>query len=186
MSDATGEAGRTSSFADDQLAEALRAVAEGDQHAFERVYRLTSPKLLAVCRRVVRERQEAEEALQEAYLNVWRRADRYEPARGRPMTWLITIAHRCAIDRLRARSMVAGPWSDSLPESEAAAGWTELADSRLGSCLRMLDHADEQLLRTAFFEGATYADIARGSATPLGTIKSRIRRALMKLAECLR
>ena len=89
------------------LASALSRVADGDRAAFEGVYRRTSVKLFGVCLRILPVRQEAEEALQEAYLSVWRRAATFDPTRGSAMTWLITLTRNRAVDRLRRRESIA-------------------------------------------------------------------------------
>lgn len=173
------------------LAAALQRVASGDRDAFEEVYRRTSMKLFGVCLRILPVRQEAEEALQDAYLSVWQRATSFDPARGSAMTWLITLARNRAIDRLRsAGKAVAAPIdlaaeiADPSPLAPALLDASE-DEQRLAHCLGTLETGDARLIRTAFFDGSTYAELAQRLTTPLGTIKSRIRRALLKLRECL-
>ena len=173
------------------LADALRKVAEGDRRAFEDVYRRSAPKLFGVCLRVLPERSQAEEALQNAYLAVWQRAGSFQEARGTAMTWLIAIARNSAIDRRRARGAAA------TAPIELAAGIADTEPSafdhlrageeerRLIACLHELHAGDADLVRTAFLEGVTYSDLASRAGSPLGTIKSRIRRALLKLRDCL-
>jgi RNA polymerase sigma factor (sigma-70 family) len=175
----------------DTLGEALCRVAGGDRAAFEELYQRTSAKLFGVCLRILPMRQEAEEALQEAYLSVWRRAGSFDGARGRPMTWLITLARNSAIDRLRAGGRIstapidlADQVADSTPIASALVESDE-DERRLAYCVGTLDAGEASLIRTAFFEGSTYAELAERAATPLGTIKSRIRRALAKLRACL-
>jgi RNA polymerase sigma factor (sigma-70 family) len=174
-----------------RLAVTLRRVGEGDRAAFEEVYRRTSVKLFGVCLRILPVRQEAEEALQEAYLSVWRRAGSFDAAKGSAMTWLITLTRNCAIDRLRSGGRLASSpidMADEVPDpAPAALALVETAEDerRLASCLATLEGGDAHLIRTAFFEGLTYAELAARAATPLGTIKSRIRRALLKLRDCL-
>ena len=175
----------------ESLATALRRVGEGDRVAFEEVYRRTSAKLFGVCLRILPVRQEAEEALQEAYLSVWRRAASFDATLGSPMTWLMTLTRNRAVDRLRAKGrIVAAPIelaetiADDAPDPTALIEAGEDAQ-RLAHCVGKLEAGEAVLIRTAFFEGSTYAELAERSATPLGTIKSRIRRALSKLRECL-
>lgn len=174
------------------LGDMLRRVADGDQSAFEEVYRRTSVKLFGVCLRILSVRQEAEEALQEAYVAVWQRAGSYDPARGSAMTWLITLTRNRAVDRLRAGGKavmapieLAAEIADAAPLASARAE-ADQDEARLAYCLGQLDGGEATLVRTAFFEGSTYADLAERASTPLGTIKSRIRRALLKLRECLK
>lgn len=173
------------------LASALSRVADGDRAAFERVYRRTSVKLFGVCLRILPVRQEAEEALQEAYLSVWRRAATFDPAKGSAMTWLITLTRNRAVDRLRRRENVATcsiDLADEVPDTAPSASTMLDADEderRLAYCIGTLDGGDGRLIRAAFFEGSTYAELATRTTTPLGTVKSRIRRALLKLRDCL-
>lgn len=173
------------------LAAALERVAEGDRAAFEEVYRRTSAKLFSVCLRILPVRQEAEEALQEAYLSIWRRAESFDAARGSAMTWLITLTRNRAVDRLRAAGkIVSAPveLADQVADPAlSASALLELSEDeqKLSHCLGTLDGSEARLIRTAFFEGSTYAELAERASTPLGTIKSRIRRALIKLRDCL-
>jgi RNA polymerase sigma factor (sigma-70 family) len=175
----------------ESLADALRRVAAGDRAAFAEVYRRTSVKLFGVCLRILPMRQEAEEALQEAYLSVWRRAGTFDAAKGSAMTWLITLTRNRAVDRLRSGGKIASApiaLADEVPDpAPAASTLLEMGEDqqRLSHCLGTLDGGDAQLIRTAFFEGSTYAELASRASTPLGTIKSRIRRALLKLRDCL-
>jgi len=175
----------------ESLAIVLHRVRDGDRAAFEEVYRRTSVKLFGVCLRILPIRHEAEEALQDAYLSVWQRAAAFDAARGSAMTWLITLARNRAIDRLRANGkIVAAPIEliDELPDAAPSAlGQLEMSEdeARLSHCLGTLPAGDAGLIRTAFFTGSTYADLAARADAPLGTVKSRIRRALLKLRACL-
>jgi RNA polymerase sigma-70 factor (ECF subfamily) len=173
------------------LAAVLRRTGEGDRAAFEEVYRRTCVKLFGVCLRILPVRQEAEEALQDAYLSVWQRAGAFDAERGSAMTWLITLTRNRAIDRLRAKGKIATAPLDLAdtvadPDPDAAALIEASQDEqRLALCLGRLEGGDATLIRTAFFQGSTYAELAARAGAPLGTIKSRIRRALLKLRECL-
>lgn len=175
----------------ERLSDGLAAVAQGDRAAFHDVYRRTSAKLYGVCCRILGEGPEAEDALQEAYVNVWRRAERFDASRASPITWLAAIARNTAIDRLRARgNRVSAPieeafeLADDRPRADALLEQDGEA-ARLHVCLGELQDRDGALVRTAFLEGATYPELAERAGEPLGTIKSRIRRALMKLRDCL-
>ncbi len=173
------------------LAAALLRTGKGDRAAFEEVYRLTSVKLFGVCLRILPMRHEAEEALQEVYISIWRRAGSFDPVRGNAMTWLITLARNRSVDRLRSTGRVmTAPieLADDMPDpAPLAPAMIESSqdERRLATCLEALDGRDVLLVRTAFFEGSTYAELADRTAVPLGTIKSRIRRALIKLRDCL-
>jgi RNA polymerase sigma-70 factor (ECF subfamily) len=175
----------------ERLVAALDAVAGGDRRAFHELYQRTSAKLYGVCCRILGEGQDAEDALQEAYANVWRRADRFDASRASPITWLVAIARNAAIDRLRARGKrSAAPIDEADEIPDPAPGADILAERasdahRLHGCLGELGSGEAALIRTAFLQGATYPELAQRSGEPLGTIKSRIRRALIKLRECL-
>ena len=173
------------------LAAALKRAAAGDKNAFEDVYRRTSAKLFGVCLRIFPERQDAEEALQDAYITIWNKAATFDSTRASPITWLVTLTRNRAIDRLRSlrnRGMAsldeAGEVADPAPLAEAAMLADE-ADGRLNYCINTLDTRDGEFVRTAFLQGATYAELATRDGVPLGTIKSRVRRALLKLRECM-
>ena len=174
-----------------RLAATLGEVAAGDRAALESLYRATSGKLFAVCLRILVDRHDAEEALQDSYVAIWRRASGYDPARGSPTTWLVVVARHCAIDRLRSRRRapvfpidLAAEIADDRPDAFdlARAGHDE---RRLHDCLGELGTGDHALITTAFYEGESYSTLAARQSLPLGTVKSRIRRALLKLRECL-
>lgn len=170
----------------------LQAVARGDRAAFEGLYRATSSKLFGVCVRILPKRSDAEEVLQEAYTTIWRKAGSYDAAIASPITWLVMVARNKAIDRARSTDServlepidIAGDVADSGP---AIATAVEADDDRrrLDHCLQELDAARQRLVRTAFFDGATYEELASRCGAPLGTVKSWIRRSLLKLKACL-
>ena len=174
------------------LVAALARIPAGDRAALQTVYRLTSAKLFGVVLRILDERSEAEDVLQEVYLTVWRKAGDFDAARASPMTWLIAIARNRAIDRLRAgriaRRMEPIEAATEITDGAASAEST-LADSetaaRLAGCLDTLAAHERTALRGAFFDGNTYEELAQRMAVPLGTMKSWIRRAMIKLKACL-
>lgn len=171
---------------------ALLGTGAEDRAAFAELYRLTSAKLFGICLRICGDRQAAEDVLQEVYIQVWRRAASYEPARAGPITWLATIARNKAIDWRRARHLP--------PPPASAQDWDEVADDhplsdavlldaeeerRLHLCLEAIEARTAGAIRTAFFDGLTYAELAARDGVPLGTMKSVIRRGLLRLRECL-
>ena len=173
------------------LSRALVKVAAQDRDALQEVYRRTSRKLFGVCLRIFGERADAEDALQDVYLTIWDRAGSYDPARGSPITWLVTLARNRSIDLLRrsgrrptAPLELASEVADDAPDAEAVLV-SQDDDARVVHCLETLAKSEATMIRTAFYEGATYAELAERSAMPLGTVKSRIRRALLKLRGCL-
>ena len=175
----------------DPLADLLPRIADGDRAALRQLYQATSAKLFGVCLRILSNRDESEDVLQEVYITIWRRADRFDAGRASVMTWISTIARNRAIDRLRAR----GPLAYAQPveeleikdEAPGAQALLEAAQSgeALAACLSELDDRTETVIRTAFFEGVTYEVLAQRMDTPLGTVKSWIRRGLLKLKGCL-
>nr|WP_249778289.1 sigma-70 family RNA polymerase sigma factor [Phenylobacterium glaciei] len=166
-------------------------IAAGDRAALRQLYQATSAKLFGVCLRILSNRDESEDVLQEVYITIWRRADRFEAGRASVMTWISTIARNRAIDRLRARGPLA--YAEQVEELEIDDGQPR-ADTlleaaqdgeALGKCLSELDDRTEKVIRTAFFEGVTYEALAARMDAPLGTVKSWIRRGLAKLKGCL-
>jgi RNA polymerase sigma factor (sigma-70 family) len=174
-----------------RLTEALVRTGHGDRSAFETVYKLTSAKLFGVCLRIFRDRQEAEEALQDAYLTIWTKAASFESGRASPISWLVTLTRNRAIDRLRSRGKARMTVLDEAAEIADPAPLTETtliaADERgvLNQCIDGLEPRDAQFIRSAFIGGVTYTELATREGQPLGTVKSRIRRALIKLRLCM-
>ncbi len=168
-----------------------RIAAERDGGALKDLYSATSAKLLGVCLRILTNREESEDVLQEVYIAVWRRADAFDPSRASTLAWLSAIARNRAIDRLRARrprgietlAEDAG-LIDPAPSAEA-----ELERSgeyrRLHDCLEGLKPDQAGAIRTAFLDGVTYETLATRAGVPLGTMKSWVRRGLLRLRECL-
>jgi len=176
----------------EQLAQALGDTGRGDHAAFRRVYDATSAKLFGVCVRILRDRQLAEDVLQDAYVTIWNKASTFDPGRASPITWLATIARNRAIDRLR--SAASRPSGRPLDDAADVSDDTPIADaqletsqdiSRLNACLDTLEVRARTAVRTAFFEGETYEALATRFDVPLGTMKSWIRRGLQRLKGCL-
>lgn len=174
-----------------RLTQALVRTGQGDRSAFETLYRSTSAKLFGVCLRIFGDRRDAEDALQDAYVTIWNRASTYDPARASPITWLVTVARNRAIDRLRAAGKgglapldEAAEVADPAPDAEQSL--LEQGEAQaLSGCIGELEARDAKFISAAFLGGATYAELAERERAPLGTVKSRIRRALIRLRECL-
>jgi RNA polymerase sigma-70 factor, ECF subfamily len=175
----------------EKLTDALIRTGSGDRAAFEYVYRKTSAKLFGVCLRIFPNRNEAEEALQDAYINIWNRAARFQQGRASPISWLVAVTRNRAIDRLRAQGKVKyAPVeeADTIPDTAPLADMQLLAkgeDAALYTCIETLEARDAQFITSAFIGGVSYTDLAEHENLPLGTVKSRIRRALIKLRGCL-
>ncbi|HET7680041.1 MAG TPA: sigma-70 family RNA polymerase sigma factor [Xanthobacteraceae bacterium] len=174
-----------------QLAAALARVAAGDRAALRLVYQDTSAKLFGVCLRILGDRREAEDVLQDVYLAVWRRAASFDASRASPITWLVAIARNRCIDRLRSAAVArqapieaAHEISDPNPDAAALMEKGE-QQQRLRDCLGQLEERQAAAIRSAFLDGATYEELANRAGIPLGTMKSMIRRSLLKLRACL-
>ena len=175
-----------------QLSAALARVAAGDHGALKLVYEETSAKLFGICLRILPDRGHAEDALQDVYLTVWRRAETFDPGKASPITWLVTVARNISIDRLRSGGSIsrvapieeADDVQDSRP-NPAAAFETAEQSKRLKDCLDQLEERASNAIRAAFLDGLTYDELAERSGVPLGTMKSIIRRGLIKLKGCL-
>lgn len=170
----------------------LAQVALGDRAAFETLYHATSDKLFGICLRVLHERGEAEEALQDVFTAVWRKAAQFDPGKAGAISWLGIMARNKAIDRLRALPVRSAHTSLDLAAEVASPGVTPsqhaeiLADNRrLARCLEELEPLRRSLIREAFFGGFTYEELAAKMQAPLGSIKSWIRRGLIQLRVCL-
>lgn len=174
------------------LAALLQRVADGDEGAMEIVYRSTSAKLYGLLLRMLPDRGMADEVLQDTYLAVWRRADSFVSGEASPMSWLIAIARNKAIDRLRSernrpRGAALGEAADPPDPAPSPLGRLEAGDTRrrLEWCIDQLEARQKAAIRTAFFSGVTYEDLARREGVALGTMKSWIRRGLLRLRACL-
>lgn len=161
-----------------------------DRAAFSALYSATSAKLFGICLRVLNNRAEAEEALQDVFIRIWRKADAYSAGGYSPMTWLITMARNIAIDKLRARKAPAEDIDDRAdiaapgPTPEAAA----VAASerrRIEACLAELEEDRAAAVRGAYLDGDSYKDLADRHQVPLNTMRTWLRRSLVKLKDCL-
>jgi len=174
-----------------RLTEALVRTGEEDAGAFRDLYRMTSAKLFGVCLRICGQKEAAEDVLHEVYLTIWRRAGAFEPGRASPITWLATIARNRAIDWRRAQpARPSLPVAAALAQPDPASSAPEMIEAaqrthRLVQCLEALEPRQRDAIRTAFYDGVTYAELADRSEVPLGTMKSWVRRGLGRLRECL-
>ncbi|QGZ65542.1 sigma-70 family RNA polymerase sigma factor [Paraburkholderia acidisoli] len=190
MSDPSGTTDDHDAASRARLNALLDATARGDQAAFAELYRLASRHVFAVIVRMVHDRGEAEDLLQDVFVSAWRRADSFDGTRGGAMTWLVTLARNRAIDRLRQHreapldEAAAAEIPDEDPTPAAAAEASE-ERARLERCMERLEAAQRGAVREAFFSGATYSELAERLRVPLGTLKSWIRRSLMQLKTCL-
>lgn len=164
----------------------------GDRAAFNALYDATSAKLFGVILRVLKDRAASEEVLQEVFVKIWRNAARYQANGLSPMSWLITIARNAALDRLRKRKSAAAEASETLEDTLAdpAPGPEALAIQAAGraalvACFGELDEDRSAAVRGAYLDGLSYAELAERHDVPLNTMRTWLRRSLIKLRECL-
>jgi len=169
----------------------LRGIAGGDEQALSALYDRYRLILYGLILRILHSQAEAEDVLQEVFMQVWRKAADFDEARGRPFTWLVTLARSRAIDRLRAlgsRERTAQEAARDVPDQISDAA-DDAVKSEQGEivrrALRELPDEQRQTLLLAYFEGLTQSEIAERTATPLGTVKTRMRSGMMKLRETL-
>ena len=174
------------------LANLLQQTAQGDRAAFAAAYRALSPQLFSLALRMLRRRDLAEEVLQEAFVIIWTKAGIFDPHKGTPSAWAASILRNRCIDRLRVRQpeaaidgeRSAAQWVDPSPSPLDLA--LSSADARaLGACLDRLESGPRNAIMRVYYEGLTHAELAERIAVPLGTLKSWVRRGLMRLKECL-
>ena len=174
------------------LAELLTQVGRGDQAAFETVYDRTAAAVFGLILRVLRDAAQSEEVAQEALLEVWRTASRFDPRRGSASAWVMTIAHRRAVDRVRSEQAAADrearvatiappPPGDEVAEAVESA----LEAERVRRCLDGLSGPQRESIELAYYAGLSYPQVATKLGLALGTVKSRIRDGLGRLRDCL-
>src|SRR6185437_4299453 len=172
------------------IADLIARTALKDRAAFRDLYGRTSAKLFGVTLRILRDRGEAEEALQEVYVKIWQRADRYAAGGYSPISWLVAVARNHSLDILRARRPLADDIdvaldvADAGPDPEAAAiGKGERG--RIDECLGELEGDKAEAVRGAYLDGFSYDELAARFNVPLNTMRTWLRRSLIKLRECL-
>lgn len=172
-------------------AELIRAIARGDEAALARLYDVYAPTLFGMLLRILHSRAEAEDVLQEIFLQIWQHAPQFNEERGRPFTWLATITHSRAIDRLRSLDSRQRTWTKAAVEREE-----EHADATddllrveqtevVRRALEEIPEGQKRVLLLAYFEGLTQSEIAARLEEPLGTVKTRMRSGLIKLRELM-
>lgn len=172
----------------DQVGVLLLLSARGDQQAFARLYDMLSPRVFGLILRVLVDRSQSEEVLQEVFLEVWQSADRFAPNRGQGRSWILTIAHRRAVDRVRSaqastdRDVRAGFRDLDVPH-DGVAEQVELKieGARVAAALSALPEAQREAITLAYYGGYSQSEIAAIVGAPLGTIKTRMRDGLSRL-----
>jgi RNA polymerase sigma-70 factor, ECF subfamily len=172
------------------IARYLKLVARGDADAFDAVYDQVAATVFGIVRRVVRDPAQSEEVTQDVLLEVWRNAAKFDPGRGSATAWVMTLAHRRAVDRVRSvqkesererRTAVADVPFDEVAEAVESS----LERERVRRCLGSLTELQRESVTLAYYGGYTYAQVASLLGVPGGTIKTRMRDALIRLRDCL-
>jgi RNA polymerase sigma-70 factor (ECF subfamily) len=175
-----------------ELVELLKACSLGDEAAFAKLYDATAARLFGLVLRTVRDRAQAEEVTQDAYLQIWQTSSRFDPDRGSALSWLMTIGHRKAVDRVRSAEATrrrdtayeardhAAPFDQTVEEAHR-----NLDAQRVHRALGTLTETQRGALELAYFGGYTHREVAAMLDLPLGTAKTRIRDALIRLRDTL-
>jgi RNA polymerase sigma-70 factor, ECF subfamily len=186
----------------DELAAQLLRVAQGDRAAFARVYELTHAHLFGVAQRILSDRQWAEDVLQESFVSVWKNASGYSASVSQPMTWLISIVRNRCLDALRSHGRRVQSASDSIDSQREgdASATSEIADDsrsplelldeasdalRVRACMQALDARIRQALALAYYQGMSNSEVASHLCSPLGSVKTWLRRGLQQLRTCI-
>jgi len=172
----------------DHAGELLQRVADGDQNAFARLYDMLSPRVFGLILRVLVDRSQSEEVLQEVFLEIWQSAGRFAPNKGQGRSWVFTIAHRRAVDRVRSsqastdRDVRAG-FRDMGVAYDGVAEEVELRieGRKVSEALAGLPEPQREALTLAYFGGYSQSEIAALVGAPLGTVKTRMRDGLSRL-----
>lgn len=177
----------------DEVGQLIVRTARGGDEAFARLYDLVSPRVYGMARRVVRDPAQAEEVVQEVLLEVWRAAARYQPDRGSGIGWVLTLAHRRAVDRVRQAqassdrerraATAAAPGGDYDQVAEEVSD--RLEHRQVRHCLGRLTDLQREVITMAYYQARTYRQVADLLDVPLPTVKTRMRDGLIKLRDCL-
>jgi RNA polymerase sigma-70 factor (ECF subfamily) len=174
----------------DGLELVLAEVAKGDHAAFSAVYDQVAPAVLGVVRRVLRDPAQSEEVMQEVLLEIWRTAARFDPSAGSATAWIMTVAHRRAVDRVRSEQRAA---ERELRAASASIAYDEVSDAALTSleyqrvrrCLDGLTDLQRESVTLAYYGGYSYREVAQLLGVAVGTVKTRMRDGLIRLRDCL-
>lgn len=172
------------------IADLIARCALRDRAAFKTLYERTSAKLFGVVLRILKDRSDAEEAIQEIYVKVWQRADRYVAGGYSPISWLVAVARNHSLDVLRARRPVSADMDAALEVPDAGPSPERAAEdsderARIEHCLATLDPERADAVRGAYLDGYSYDELAARYDVPLNTMRTWLRRSLLRLRECL-
>lgn len=182
----------SSAEAPERLEDLLTEVARGDQGAYEAVYNRVSGPVYGLVRRVLRDPAQSEEVAQEVLLQVWREATRFDETQGSGIAWVMTIAHRRAVDRVRSEQSAANRNQrlairdvETAFDSVAEDVESQLEREAVRKCLAALTELQREAVTLAYYAGRTYREVAEQLNAPLGTVKTRMRDGLIRMRDCL-
>ena len=172
------------------LDDLLRLTATGDQAAFSQLYDQTAPRVLGLVRRVLIDPSQSEEVTQEVFLEVWQSASRFDPNKGRALTWIMTMAHRRAIDRVRA-AQASRNRDTAVGIRDIPVGYDQVAETvevrveheRVEVAMAKLSDTQRQAVMLAYYGGLSQSEVAEHLGIPLGTAKTRLRDAMIRLRD---
>ncbi|MDD0858977.1 ECF RNA polymerase sigma factor SigK [Arthrobacter alpinus] len=170
----------------------IRLVALGDEAAFEELYDAVAPRVYGLVRRVVRDQAQSEEVTQEVFVDVWAQASRFDADRGKAMSWILVIAHRRAVDRVRA-SQASSDRDLRQGIKEYQESYDDVADTvetqmeavRVRKALETLTESQREAISLAYYGGYTHQEVAELLKIPVGTVKTRIRDGMIRLRDKL-
>lgn len=167
----------------------LSATAQGDRLAFEELYKHTAGKLYAISLQMLRRRDLAEDAVQEAFVRIWHNAGEYQQEKGTVLTWMNTIVRYRALDMLRAAKSRRESDEETEEREDEHSPEKELYAERdralIDRCMDLLDGSQRQMIQLAYFRGLTHAEVCDRTGSPLGSVKTWIRRGLERLKRCI-
>ena len=169
----------------DDLLPLLCATAQGDKHAFSNLYQQTNGKLFAITLNMLTNRAHAEEVLQDAFIKIWHNASEYNSSKGTVISWMISIVRYRSLDALRYNKVRKEQSMGDDDYNEQAIDVTYDEETKLVECIEQLDSQQKQAIHLAYYKGLSHSELVDHIDTPLGTVKSWIRRGLMQLQRCL-
>lgn len=170
----------------------LARIASGDRAAFAELYDQVAPRIFGLIRRVLVDQAQSEEVTQEVFLEIWQTADRYSPAKGSALTWMLTMSHRRAVDRIRAsqagrdRAMKIG-MRDYEREFDSVSESVEITmeNERVKSAMQSLTDLQREAITLAYYRGLTHSEVADYLHIPIGTVKTRLRDGMIRLRDAM-
>lgn len=174
----------------DALERLMGAIAEGDQQAFSELYDRTAPRVLGLIKRVLLDHSQSEEVAQEVFLEIWKTAARFESGRGKAITWILTMTHRRAVDRVRA-SQAGRDRDERIGRRDAEVDYDQVSETveirieheRVENAMMKLTQLQREAIRLAYYGGFTHTEVAEILSIPIGTVKTRLRDGMIRLRD---